>query len=75
MNDMSKFIIVTGTIAAAMGIAAGAFGSHALKDQLTPHFLEVFEVGVRYQLYHALALIVFGLWLKQSPTSNEPGIV
>jgi uncharacterized membrane protein YgdD (TMEM256/DUF423 family) len=38
-------------------VAAGAFGAHALKSRLTPEMLAVFDVGVRYQMYHAFALI------------------
>jgi len=40
-----------------MGVAAGAFGAHALRGRLTPDLLNVFETGVRYQLIHALALL------------------
>jgi uncharacterized membrane protein YgdD (TMEM256/DUF423 family) len=39
------------------GVALGAFGAHALKMRLTPEQLATFEVGVRYQLVHALALL------------------
>jgi uncharacterized membrane protein YgdD (TMEM256/DUF423 family) len=39
------------------GVALGAFGAHALKVRLTPEQLATFEVGVRYQLVHALALL------------------
>jgi uncharacterized membrane protein YgdD (TMEM256/DUF423 family) len=40
-----------------MGVAAGAFGAHALRARVEPRLLEVFETGARYQLYHALALL------------------
>lgn len=43
------------------GVALGAFGAHALKSVVTPEMLAVFETGVRYQMYHALALIAAGL--------------
>jgi uncharacterized membrane protein YgdD (TMEM256/DUF423 family) len=43
------------------GVAAGAFGAHSLKAIVTPHRLETFEVAVRYQMYHALALLLAGL--------------
>jgi len=45
-------IFLTGT-----GVALGAFGAHALKTTLTPAMLEVFETGVRYQMYHGLGLL------------------
>ncbi len=40
-----------------LAVAAGAFGAHALRDRLTPEYLAVFETGVRYQMYHAFALL------------------
>lgn len=46
-----------GSLAALLGVAAGAFGAHALRQRLTPDMLAVFETGVRYQLVHALALL------------------
>lgn len=48
------------TVAGALGlvaVAAGAFGAHALKDRLDPTALSAFEVGVRYQMYHAITLL------------------
>jgi uncharacterized membrane protein YgdD (TMEM256/DUF423 family) len=38
-----------------VGVTAGAFGAHALKSHLAPDTLAVFEVAVRYQMYHAFA--------------------
>ncbi len=46
-----------GAFAGAIGVALGAFGAHALKARVTADFLSVFETGVRYQMYHALALL------------------
>lgn len=53
---MSKIFPLIGTALAFISVAAGAFGAHALKQKLSPDLLNVFEVGVRYQMYHALAL-------------------
>jgi uncharacterized membrane protein YgdD (TMEM256/DUF423 family) len=49
-----------GAIAGAIGVALGAFGAHALKTRVTEPLLNVFEIGVRYQMYHALALLAVG---------------
>lgn len=49
-----------GALFAAIGVGLGAFGAHALKARLSPEDLAIFEVGVRYQMYHALALIGVG---------------
>lgn len=46
-----------GAFSGAIGVAAGAFGAHALRARLEPRMLEVFETGARYQMYHAVALI------------------
>jgi len=48
---------IIGSVSAALGVAAGAFGAHALRGRLTPDLLSVFETGVRYHLIHALALL------------------
>jgi uncharacterized membrane protein YgdD (TMEM256/DUF423 family) len=44
-------------VAGLVGVALGAFGAHGLRSRLSPDMLQVFETGVRYQLYHALALL------------------
>ncbi len=41
-----------------LAVGLGAFGAHALKTRLTPDMLAIFETGVRYQVYHALALLL-----------------
>ncbi len=46
-----------GALSAFIGVAAGAFGAHGLKGRISAEMLTVFEVGVRYQMYHAFALI------------------
>jgi uncharacterized membrane protein YgdD (TMEM256/DUF423 family) len=53
--------IAAGAIAALIGVAAGAFGAHGLRSRLPADLLAVFEVAVRYQMYHALALILLGV--------------
>src|SRR5678815_5429917 len=54
---MDKAFFAIGALSGFLGVALGAFGAHALKSRLTPDMLAVFEVGVRYQMYHAFALI------------------
>jgi len=53
-----------GALGGFLGVAAGAFGAHALKGSLTPERLGVFETGARYQLLHALALVAVALALE-----------
>ena len=50
-----------------MGVILGAFGAHLLKDRVPPEQLQNWEVGVRYQMYHALALIAVGLLADRAP--------
>ena len=54
---MDRTFALAGALLALVGVALGAFGAHALSDRLTPRDLDIFESGVRYQMYHALALI------------------
>lgn len=54
---MDKAFALAGAISALLAVAAGAFGAHALRAQLTPGQLLTFETAARYQMYHALALL------------------
>ncbi|MGD2036806.1 MAG: DUF423 domain-containing protein [Desulfobacterales bacterium] len=54
---MERVFFLFGALSALVGVAAGAFGAHGLKGRLEPEMLSVFEVAVRYQMYHAFALI------------------
>lgn len=54
----------TGAVSAAIAVAAGAFGAHALRSRLDPASLAVFETGARYQMYHALAIFA-SAWAVQ----------
>ena len=49
-----------GAVSALLAVALGAFGAHALRGRLSAEMLSVFEVGVRYHMYHALALLAVG---------------
>ena len=55
--------MLIGALAAFIGVGFGAFGAHGLRDRLSPEMLDVFETGVRYQMYHALAILAVGLML------------
>jgi uncharacterized membrane protein YgdD (TMEM256/DUF423 family) len=53
----SRMLVAAGGLLGLTGVAAGAFGAHALKNSLAPDRLAVFETAARYQLVHALALL------------------
>jgi uncharacterized membrane protein YgdD (TMEM256/DUF423 family) len=57
---MDRLFFAIGSLSAFLGVALGAFGAHALKARLDADMLGTFEVGVRYQMYHALALLAVG---------------
>ncbi len=59
-----RFWLGAGAVSAALAVAAGAFGAHALRARLDPGALAVFETGARYQMYHALALLAVA-WLAE----------
>lgn len=48
----------------ALATIFGAFGAHALKAQLSPDRLQVYETAVRYHFFHALGLLGIGLALR-----------
>ena len=54
---MNRTFVLAAAILGFIGVAAGAFGTHALRDALSPRDLEIFETAVRYQLLHAVALL------------------
>ena len=56
---------VLGAIFGFFGVALGAFGAHGLQGRLTPGELATFETAVRYQMYHALALLLVAAFLSR----------
>jgi uncharacterized membrane protein YgdD (TMEM256/DUF423 family) len=55
---MNKLLVAAGSINAALAVASGAFAAHALRERLAARPLEIFETAARYQMYHALAMIL-----------------
>jgi len=58
---MNKKITACAAILAALGVAFGAFGAHGLKNMVSPEAVAAFVTGVKYQMHHALALLIIGL--------------
>lgn len=54
---MERTFIFLSALAGLTGVGLGAFGAHGLRTRLSPDMLAVFETGVRYHMYHALALM------------------
>lgn len=60
---MSTFTLVAGSLFGTLAIVLGAFGAHAFKKLISAEKLASFEVGVRYQMYSALVLLIIGFQL------------
>ena len=65
---MNEIVLVFAAFLGATGIIFGAFGAHFLKKKLTTEQLQSFETGVKYQMYHALVLLVLGFQLEFDST-------
>jgi len=65
-----RIFAALGAVSGLLGVAAGAFGAHALRQRLSPDLLAVFETGVRYQVYHALALFAVAWAATRWPGSQ-----
>ncbi|MES2732896.1 MAG: DUF423 domain-containing protein [Bacteroidota bacterium] len=61
---MQKLFLLTGTVLGGLSVMIGAFGAHALRTTLAASGrADTFETAVKYQFYHALALILLGVFL------------
>jgi uncharacterized membrane protein YgdD (TMEM256/DUF423 family) len=67
-----KNSLLFGTLFAAAAVILGAFGAHSLKALLSAEHLQTFETGVRYQFYHAFALIAVFLVAQHLPATAQP---
>lgn len=70
---MNKSLLAAGAISGAIAVAAGAFGAHALKERLTDKALSVFETAARYQMYHALAIVLCAVLASSLPGARLAG--
>ncbi|HEY4312930.1 MAG TPA: DUF423 domain-containing protein [Pirellulales bacterium] len=69
--------IIVGAVMGALAVGTGAFGAHGLKDRLQESgTFDTYETAVRYQMYHALALVLVGLIGLQfsAPALNIAGL-
>lgn len=79
-----RFFLAIGALLAGLAVAFGAFAAHGLKARLDDRALAIFETGARYQMYHALALLLVSVlisraevgqsWLTASGTAFLVGI-
>jgi len=67
MRSSSDWLVISGALVAALGVVFGAFGAHGLRTVIEASDLAVFETAVRYQMYHALGLVLTGILGKNYP--------
>ncbi|MGD1917431.1 MAG: DUF423 domain-containing protein [Pleurocapsa sp.] len=74
---MSRIFLAIAAALGGISVILGAFASHALKDRLSERALEIWETGTKYQMYHALALILVSLLLNylSNSSSSTPLII
>lgn len=70
MPPAAKLFVALGALAAALAVALGAFGAHALRAKLPADLLAVYRTGVEYHFYHALGLVLVGLALQHLPENG-----
>ena len=67
---LTRIFLATAAVFGGLSVVGGAFASHALKSKLTDRALGIFETGARYQMYHALALLLVALLLSRPEQSQ-----
>ena len=63
---MKRIVLFSGAIYGSLSVIMGALGAHALKKVLTLEKLQSFEIGVKYQMYHAIVLLAVGFFFSFS---------
>lgn len=79
----NQTILISGAVFMALAVLLGAFGAHKLKEVLSPEMMQIYQIGVEYQFYHALGLLFTGVigfqfeskWIKRSALFFGIGIV
>lgn len=67
---MARLFLIIAAVSGFLAVIVGAFAAHGLKKVLAPEMIEVVKTGVQYQMYHALALLLVGLWLSHKPETS-----
>ncbi len=70
---MNKTIFITGVVLGALAVVLGAFAAHGLEERIDATAIGTFETGAKYQMYHALLLLILAN-LRQIPEASKKGI-
>ena len=62
---MTQFFLTIAAIFGGLSVAGGAFGAHALREKISERSLEIFDTGARYQMYHALGLLLVAILMSR----------
>lgn len=68
-------LLVAGAAFGFLAVALGAFGAHALREHLGPDRLAVYQTGIQYQMYHALALLLLAVLSERHPGVRLSGLL
>jgi uncharacterized membrane protein YgdD (TMEM256/DUF423 family) len=68
-GKMKTFIII-GAINAFLSVALGAFGAHALEGKISQKYIETWNTGVLYQMFHALGILIVGVLIGNVSASS-----
>ncbi|MDH4129681.1 MAG: DUF423 domain-containing protein [Spirochaetota bacterium] len=66
----TKLFIVIASISAGLIVILGAFGSHVLKNKISPEMLTVYQSGIQYHMFHSIGLFVVALVAIYVPNSS-----
>jgi uncharacterized membrane protein YgdD (TMEM256/DUF423 family) len=66
---MHRWFLITASLIGALSVALGAFAAHSLRQLATADTVAIFETGVRYQFYHAFALLAVAILYEKYPGS------
>lgn len=72
---MTRIFLVIASIFGGLSVATGAFATHALREKSSERSLEIFETAARYQMYHALALLLVALLISQTEFSKSSLVI
>jgi uncharacterized membrane protein YgdD (TMEM256/DUF423 family) len=65
-----KIFIIIGAISAFLSVGFGAFGAHALEGKISQKYIEIWNTGVLYQMFHSIGIIIVGILLGNVSASS-----
>jgi uncharacterized membrane protein YgdD (TMEM256/DUF423 family) len=65
-----KLFIIIGAVNAFLAVALGAFGAHGLEGKVPAKYLETWQTGVTYQMFHAVGILIIGILLGNLPATS-----